>query len=110
LADLKGYTNFAEDTTLWDIAYNGDVTENGHNYYDDLVQYFSYATNSSLEGVCTVNKELAELLKKVDQIVGFDENDNEFYVKTPTDLWNLVQNHVLLPCVDSGCQFKKAAQ
>jgi hypothetical protein len=37
----------------------------------------------------------------------FDENDNEFYVKTPTDLWNLVQNHVLLPCVDSGCQLAK---
>ena len=81
LADLKGHTNFAEDTTLWDIAYNGDITEDGHNYYDDLVQYFSYATNSSLEGVCTVNKELAELLKKVDQIVGFDENDTNEWLR-----------------------------
>ena len=81
LADLKGYTNFNEDTTLWDIAYNGDITEDGHNYYEDLVDYFSYATNSSLEGVCTVNKKLAELLKKVDQIVGFDENDNNEWLK-----------------------------
>jgi hypothetical protein len=81
LADLKGYTNFNEDTTLWDIAYNGDITEDGHNYYDDLVQYFSYATNSSLEGLCTVNKELATLLQKVDQIVGFDENDNNEWLK-----------------------------
>ena len=81
LADLKGYTNFAEDTTLWDIAYNGDVTEDGHNYYDDLVEYFSYATNSSLEGVCTVNKQLCELLKKVDQIVGFDDEDNNEWLK-----------------------------
>ena len=81
LADLKGYTNFNEDTTLWDIAYNGDITEDGHNYYDDLVEYFSYATNSSLEGVCTVNNELAELLKKVDEIVGFDENDNNEWLK-----------------------------
>lgn len=81
LADLKGYTNFNEDTTLWDIAYNGDLTENGHNYYDDLEIYFSYATNSSLEGLCTVNKELYELLKKVDQIVGFDENDSNEWLK-----------------------------
>ena len=81
LADLKGYTNFNEDTTLWDIAYNGDITEDGHNYYDDLVGYFSYATNSSLEGVCTVNQELAELLQKVDQIVGFDDNDNNEWLK-----------------------------
>lgn len=81
LADLKGYTNFSEDQTLWDIAYNGDITEDGHNYYEDLVEYFSYATNSSLEGVCTVNQKLADLLKKVDQIVGFDENDNNEWLK-----------------------------
>lgn len=81
LADLKGYTEFSEDTTLWDIAYNGDITEDGHNYYDDLVQYFSYATNSSLEGLCTVNKELADLLQKVDRIVGFDEEDNNEWLK-----------------------------
>ena len=81
LADLKGHTNFSEDTTLWDIAYNGDITEDGHNYFDDLVEYFSYATNSSLEGVCTVNKKLAELLQKVDQIVGFDDSDNNEWLK-----------------------------
>lgn len=81
LADMKGYTNFSEDQTLWDIAYNGDITEDGHNYYDDLVEYFNYASNSSLEGVCTVNKELAELLKKVDQIVGFDEADGNEWLK-----------------------------
>lgn len=81
MADMKGYTNFNEDTTLWDIAYNGDITENGHNYYDDLVEYFNYATNSSLEGVCPVNKRLAELLQKVDEIVGFDENDHNEWLK-----------------------------
>lgn len=81
MADMKGYTNFNEDTTLWDIAYNGDITVNGHNYYDDLVEYFNYATNSSLEGVCPVNKRLAELLQKVDEIVGFDENDHNEWLK-----------------------------
>lgn len=81
LADLQGYTNFSDSQTLWDIAYNGDITENGHNYYEDLVQYFSYASNSSLIGVCTVNEELAELLKKVDQIIGFNDEDNNEWLK-----------------------------
>ena len=81
LADLKGYTHFSEDQTLWDIAYSGDVTEGGHNYYEDLVEYFNYATNSQLEGVCPVNKELCELLKKVDSIVGFDDEDNNEWLK-----------------------------
>ena len=81
LADMQGYTNFSEDKTLWDIAYNGDVTENGHNYYDDLEEYFSYASNSSLNGVCTVNEELANLLRKVDEIIGFDANDNNEWLK-----------------------------
>ena len=42
---------------------------------------------------------------KLDKLISYD---NEFYVKTPEDLWNLVQNHILLPCVDSGCKFKKS--
>ena len=57
------------------------MTEDGHNYYDELVEYFNYATNSSLEGVCPVNKELYELLNKVDQIVGFDDEDNNEWLK-----------------------------
>lgn len=81
LVEMMDYTQFNEDKTLWDIAYNGDLTVDGHNYYDDLVDYFSYASNSSLNGVCTVNKELAELLKKVDQIVGFDEEDEYEWLK-----------------------------
>ena len=81
LADMMGNTNFSEDQTLWDIAYNGDVTEDGHNYYEDLEQYFSYASNSSLQGVCTVNKALGELLQTVDRIVGFDDEDNNEWLK-----------------------------
>lgn len=81
LADLQGYTNFSEDQTLWDIAYNGDLTEDGHNYYEDLEKFFSYASNSSLQGVCTVNADLGELLKKVDEIIGFDDEDNNEWLK-----------------------------
>lgn len=81
LADMQGYTNFSEDQTLWDIAYNGDISEDGHNYYEDLTEYFSYASNSSLQGVCTVNEELGELLKTADRIIGFDEEDNNEWLK-----------------------------
>lgn len=81
LVDMMGYTNFSEDETLWDIAYDGNVTVDGHNYYEDLEQFFSYASNSSLNGVCTVNAELAELLKIVDQVVGFDDEDQNEWLK-----------------------------
>lgn len=37
----------------------------------------------------------------------YDEDNNEFYVMNPEDLWNLVQDHVLLPCADSGCKLAK---
>ena len=81
LVEMTSYTQFNEDKTLWDIGYNGDLVIDGHNYYEDLVQYFSYGSNSSLNGVCTVNKELADLLKIVDQVAGFDENDDNEWLK-----------------------------
>lgn len=81
LVEMTSYTQFNEDKTLWDIAYNGDLVVDGHNYYNDLEQYFSYGSNSSLNGVCTVNKELADLLKIVDQVAGFDEADENEWLK-----------------------------
>ena len=81
LVDMNDYTQFSDDSTLWDIAYEGTVTVDGHNYYEDLEQYFNYASNSSLKGICTVNKELADLLKIVDQVAGFDEEDDNEWLK-----------------------------
>ena len=78
LADLMNYTQFNEEKTIWDLAYDGTVSLDGHNYYNDLVTYFSFASNSSLNGVCTVNKELAELLQLVAQVAGFDGTENEW--------------------------------
>ena len=42
------------------------------------MKYFSYASNASLNGICTVNKELAEMLKQVAEVAGFDNNENEW--------------------------------
>lgn len=81
LVDMMGYTAFNEEVTLWDLAYNGDITLDGHDYYEDLEIFFSYSSNSSLNGVCTVNQRLGELLKIVDQVVGFDDADDNEWLK-----------------------------
>ena len=82
LCNMMGYTLFSEEETLWDIAYNGTVTVDGHNYYDDLVEYFNYASNSNLNGYCSVNKELAEYLQIVDEVAGFDPEDDSEWLRT----------------------------
>ena len=78
LADLMGYTPFHESKTVWDLAYNGEITIGDHNYYFDIEPYFTFASNSSLNGVCTVDKNLAELLQIVASIAGFDNDENEW--------------------------------
>ena len=81
LADLMGYTQFNEEKTVWELVYNGDVSIGGYNYYDDMVDYFSYASNSALNGSCTVNQELADWLMLVDSVAGFDGNDDKEWLK-----------------------------
>ena len=81
LVNMMGYTEFSEEETLWDIVYNGDADADGRKMYDEMVTYFSYASNSNLNGYCTVTKELAELLKRVDEIVGFDDEDTNEWLK-----------------------------
>ena len=78
LANLMGYTQFNEESTVWNLAYDGIITVDGHNYYDELVEYCNYASNSSLSGYCTVNKELGDLLKIVADVAGFDGTENEW--------------------------------
>lgn len=78
LADLMNYTQFSEEETIYEMAYAGDITVDGHNYYEEIVDYCSYASNSSLNGLCTVNEELAKLLKIVADVAGFDEDVNEW--------------------------------
>lgn len=78
LADLMNYTLFNEEKTVWEMADGGEIVVDGHDYYEELVNYCSYASNSALTGVCTVNKELAELLKIVADVAGFDEGEDEW--------------------------------
>ena len=78
LADLMNYTQLSESKTVWEIVYEGIATLDGKNFYDDMVSYFSYASNSALSGACTVNKELAQWLQIVSDNVGFDGTQNEW--------------------------------
>lgn len=81
LADLMGYTQFNEEKTIWDLAYEGKLDLGGRSYYEEMVNYFSYASNSAMNGVCTVNQELADHLRHVDALAGFDENDDREWLK-----------------------------
>lgn len=82
LADLMGPTMFNEETSVHDLTVNGDITlDDGRSIYEELVDFCSYASNSSLSGVCTVNKELGELLKIVGDKAGFDEEDGNEWLK-----------------------------
>lgn len=37
----------------------------------------------------------------------YDENHNPFYVNTPSDLWKLVEPHLLTICIDNECPMSK---
>lgn len=82
LANLMDFSQFNEESSIHELCYTGDILmEDGSSIYDAIVQYCSYATNSKFGTLCTVNKELAELLKIVAKQAGFDENDENEWLK-----------------------------
>lgn len=81
LADLMNYTQFSEEQTVWEMAYNGDIVLDGKDYQVELETYCNYASNAQLNGICTVNQELYELLQVVDTVAGFDEEDDKEWLK-----------------------------
>ncbi len=78
LADLMNTSQFNEEETVWSMVDNGKIVVDGHNYYEELVDYCSLSSRSSLNGVCPVNEELAELLKIVADVAGFEDDENEW--------------------------------
>ena len=79
LANLMGYNTPFSEISVYDLAYNGQVVIDGVNYYDQIVQFCNYAANSSINGVCTVDKVLADLLQKVAFACGLEvENDKQW--------------------------------
>ncbi len=78
IADLMGSTQFSEEQSVWNIVYEGNITYNGEDLYNVMVDYFSYASNSSLYGMCTVDYQLGEYLKYVAETAGFDGTEQEW--------------------------------
>ena len=79
LANLMGYSPFNEEKTIWDLVYEGIANREGENFYEDMVDYFSYASNSQIYGLCPVNEELKQWLRIVDDTAGFvPEDENEW--------------------------------
>jgi len=78
LADLMNYTQFSEEETVFEMIDGRDLVVDGIDMYEALVTYCSYGSNSNLPGVCTVNKDLADLLKKLASVEGFEDDENEW--------------------------------
>ena len=79
LAELLNYTQFNEEGTVYELVYDdGKFMVDGVDRFKDLEQYANYASNASLTGVCTVTKELAELLQEFARQYGFEDDDNEW--------------------------------
>jgi len=81
LADLLGYTDFSEESTVWEMVYEGKIVLDGKDYKERLEKYCNYASNSNLINMCTVNQELFELLTVVDKVMGFDDADDYEWLK-----------------------------
>lgn len=78
LADLMSVTQFNEENSVYLMVYEDGLTVDGVDYYEALEQNANYASNAALTGVCTVTEELADLLKMVADVYGFDEDENEW--------------------------------
>ena len=70
LADLMGGTHFSNDS-LFMMAYNGAI-DNSRDWYEDFVHHFTLASNSAIYGLCSVDEELAALLKDVAAAIGLE--------------------------------------
>lgn len=78
LADLLGYTQFSEDQSVYEMILENEYEVDGVKIEDEIVNYCSYASNSQLSGVCTVNDKLAEILKKFAGVAGYEDDENEW--------------------------------
>ena len=79
LADLMNYTQFNEEKTVYELVYeDAEFTVGDKDCYDDFIQYCNYASNAKITGVCTVTKDLAEYLKEIANLYGFEDDENEW--------------------------------
>lgn len=79
LAGLYVATQFSETEAIFNWSFDDEIDkEDGPYGYASVVEYFSAAINSNLQGWCTVTEELAEYLKVVANVKGYLEDENEW--------------------------------
>lgn len=76
LAELIGVTQFQPETSITILMYE-DVLKNEADS-EKLLKYCNYASNSKYYGLTAVTEELKELLIKVTDAIGIDDNPNEW--------------------------------
>ena len=81
LANLMGASQFNEEDSIFNLIYEGEIQYEGKSVYDYMVDFCSYASNSALNGYCTVTAELAKYLEVIDKFAGFDEEDDKEWLK-----------------------------
>ena len=78
LVNLMDSTLLSE-TSLNLLGYNGQLIDEKGDIYEKLVDYCNYSINGNLYGYSPVTKELRELLERAADIVGFEpDNANEW--------------------------------
>ena len=78
LANLMGYTQLIPDNYIYYLALQKEFVKNGYDYCNDLTPFASYANNATVQGFCPVTQELAEILKVVAEIKGYEGVEEEW--------------------------------
>ena len=76
LAELISVTQFQPDTSITLLMYDGVLKNEADSA--KLLKYCNYASNSKYYGLTAVNEELKELLIKITDAIGVDDNPNEW--------------------------------
>ncbi len=77
MANLMLSTRFSNDS-IFLLAESGHIVVDGVDYYDQIVTYCSYSSNSQIYSMVPVNEELKGLLQKVTEAVGIEKTENEW--------------------------------
>lgn len=78
LANLMGFSQFNQERSVYEMCYNGEIVKDGKDIYQDILKYFTFCSNSAMNGYTSVTADLAEYLKIVAEVAGLDGDENEW--------------------------------
>ncbi len=80
LVDLMKPTRFSQ-TALYSFALDNKLVLDGKNYYEDLIPYASYASNSAIAGLCPVNDKLKTILEAAAAVLGIEAGNKDQWLQ-----------------------------